>query len=447
MLFSSNSNAVPARSEGAAWLGGSLIAMLAAGLNFFPELLPSVLPWWEALGFTPARSFPAVAVFFGNSIVGLAGVWVATKFTAPLQAGFMMGTAGFLTFSQSAIFALYGRAWEPLPALLALFAGGGIAWLVKPAPSALERLFQGRLSATSLTILEKARDLSFLRPDQREASVLTCRLLNENALREALTARDFLKLCDTFRTRASALLMQHGACLDPAEPNGVRAFFGLPLPAATPAGEAVRAALALDEAMQTCFAGLSPVPPELPICGIGLATGTLTAGTTGTGYTVLGDAVELSRWLGSLNGTYQTRILMDAATHLAADNVEDRPLEFINPPEGAAVEIFQLLGTTGSLSCEALARRNAFRDAIMLLRAGHATDAAGRFEDARGGLAPPDPVLDYFLGIAQDQSQRDAASTGPPVASAPGPPPSPPVPNLTAARRNGRTGRTLPRRP
>jgi len=75
--------------------------------------------------------------------------------------------------------ALYGWAWEPLPALLAVLAGGGVALLLRPPASGPAGLFMGRLSPASLAVLGKARDLSFLRPDQRQATVLTCRLLNE----------------------------------------------------------------------------------------------------------------------------------------------------------------------------------------------------------------------------------------------------------------------------
>ncbi len=409
-------------------------------MTFFPQRLPALSLWDFMAG--PTAPLSLAASFLGSLGVGLIGVWLVLAIPSRLRTLVLLGATALLTLSQSGVFALYGYAWAPLPALLALAAGAATAGLLRPTLSIPQRLFAGRLSPAALSTLEKARDLSFLQPDQREACILTCRLLNENALRELLPAPDFLKLCDTFRTRASALLLAQGACLDPAESTGVRAFFGLPLAAAAPAHQAVRAALALDDAMQACFASLSPAPQEIPICGIGLTSGTLTAGVTGTGYTVLGDAVELSRWLAALNSTWQTRVLLDAATHLAADNVEARPLEFINPPEGAAVEIFQLLGTTGTLSRAALARRNAFRDAIMLLRAGHAADAARRFADARTDLPAADPVLDYFVSIALDQTQRDAASAGSPPPAAP-----PAATSGPAPRRIGRAGRKLPRRP
>jgi class 3 adenylate cyclase len=442
MPLPSDHNAPSPKGTGAAWLGGILGAAAAASLAFFPAVFPGDLPW-QALGLQPGRPVPPSASLAASLAVGLASVWITLRII-PLRRIFpLLGTAALLIITQSGVLAMQGWHWMPWPALLALVAGAGTTLLLRPAFHGPASFFHGRLAPAQVAALGKVGDLSFLQPDQREATVLTCRLLNENALREMLPAPDFLKLCAAFRSRASAILLNHGACLDPAEPNGVRAFFGLPFATAAPADESVKAALALDEAMQAFFSTLSSPPPERPVCGIGLATGTLTAGLTGSTYTVLGDAVELSRWLSAQNSLYQTRLLLDAATHRAADAVEDRPLEFINPPDGAAVEIFQLLGTTGSLSREALARRNAFRDAIMLLRAGHAEDAARRFGDARSGLTTPDPVLEYFVSQSQDQTRRDAASTGP-LSPGSGPTPAPPA---ASSRRAGKAGRKLPRRP
>ena len=125
--------------------------------------------------------------------------------------------------------------------------------------------------------------------------------------------------------------------------------------------------------------------------------------------------MEQSRWLAGLNADYQTVILTDDATHRLAENGEDRPLEILNPPEGAAVEVHHLLATRGGLSQEAMARRDAFRDAIILLRAGHAEDALRRFADARLGLVHEDPVLERFVASAEHQVARDRGILPPPA--------------------------------
>jgi hypothetical protein len=96
----------------------------------------------------------------------------------------------------------------------------------------------------------------------------------------------------------------------------------------------------------------------------------------------------------------------------------------------------------------------------MLLRAGHAGDALERFADARLGLTVPDPVLEYFVSLATDQTQRDAASSSavnaaPPLVipelanelTASSPPPAGAGTGPTLARCEEKAARKLPRRP
>ena len=120
--------------------------------------------------------------------------------------------------------------------------------------------------------------------------------------------------------------------------------------------------------------------------------------------------MDQSRWLAALNADYHSAILTDGATHRLSADTEDRPLEILNPPDGAALEVYQVLAMAGGLTREAMARRDAFRAAITLLRAGHAADALRRFEDAGEGLTVPDAALDRFVSMAEEQAARDGAA-------------------------------------
>lgn len=486
---------------------GSVAALLAAGTVWLiPASGAGVVSGLSGLVLKalPPTAMTATAApsisFLAALGCGMAAAWVGSA-VQPRKIAWSLVAAGcLLTVTQSMLLALRHTLWEPLPAVLAMIAGCLTASWRNAMPAGASAWFKGRVSPEVLARLSQARDLSFLSADQRPGTVLTCRLLNEGALREVLPAPDFLKLCEAFRARAAAVLMAHGACIDPTESTGVRAFFGLPLESGTAADEAVKAALALEAAFKTfsvekengiAFASSGPAPiappasiasvpaPEAPVsqsiiytgsansgmadlsagpahpvseipapqCAVGLATGTFTAGLTGNTYTVLSDAVEVSRWLAAQNANYQTRTLLDATTHLRAAEVEDRPLEVLNPPEGAAMEIYHLLGSTGTLSPEQLARRDAFRDAIVLLRAGHAGDALRRFADAREGLTEPDHALDQFEAQANDQARRDAAASASAAAS-PGQtqiPPLPLPPPLFPPRRRNTLPRKLPR--
>jgi len=363
---------------------------------------------------TEVKTAPEVT-FAIAAAAGMAGAWVGWAVDSWARRLVLLAAAVALAGTQSALLAWnFDVAWEPFSLAAALCAGVVSAGLLSPRGAGVERFFQGRLARDRVQRLAAAQSGEFLLPDQREAAVLTCRMLNETALREQMSAREFLKLMEAFRAASSRVLLEHGALLDAPESGMVRAFFGLPLAVENHADKAAAAGLALVEAMRE-FAVEHLHRDRAPVeCGTGITCGTLTAGVTGETYSAAGDAVEQSRWLAGLNAEYHTQILTDGAAHLMAEEVEDRPLEILNPPEGAALEVYQLLGTRGGLSAEALARRDAFRDAVALLRAGHAEDARLRFEHAREGLIHEDAALERLAAQAEDQIERDGRKPPPP---------------------------------
>ena len=391
------------------WIGG--LAGVAVAVTAWVPVVGSAAGWTAgaSLEVGPGTTFAVAA----------SGGWLAAWTGAVLDSWKrrigLLSAALVLAGTQSVLMAQkFSLAWEPVSLAAALTAGLVVAGSLTPRGAGVERWFAGRLSRSLLQRLTVAQSAQFLLPDQREAAVLTCRMLNETALREQMPAREFLKLMEAFRHAASRVLLEHGALLGAPESGAVRAYFGLPLAVENHADKAAAAALALAEAMKQ-FAITHMHKDQQPVeCGTGITCGTLTAGVSGTAYSAAGDAVEQSRWLAALNADYHTLTLTDAATHRLADNTEDRPLEILNPPEGAAVEVFHLLATRGGLSQEAMARRDAFRDAIILLRAGHAEDALQRFEHAREGLIHEDAVLERFMTQAEHQSAREGRKLPPP---------------------------------
>jgi class 3 adenylate cyclase len=389
---------------------GMLSAVAVAALAWVPGA-------GEAAGvFSDTDVKAAPEVTFGiAALAGVGGAWVGWALDSWKRRLVLLIAGLALAGTQSALLARnFDVAWEPFSLAAALCAGLVTSGLLTPRGAGVERFFHGRLARAQVQRLSAAQSWEFLLPDEREAAVLTCRMLNETALREQMSAREFLKLMEAFRDKSSQVLLEHGALLDAPESGMVRAFFGLPLAVENHADKAAVAGLALAEAMRQ-FAIVHMHRDRPPVeCGIGITCGTLTAGVTGEVYSAAGDTVEQSRWLAALNAEYHTAILTDGAAHLTAGNTEDRPLEILNPPEGAAVEVYQLLATRGGLSREALARRDAFRDAVMLLRAGHAEDALIRFENAREGLIHEDSALERLAAQAEDQIERDGRKPPPP---------------------------------
>jgi class 3 adenylate cyclase len=379
-------------------LGGALAGGVAAGLPLgeWLPLMPGEVAW-----LTPWPGRVA-----GGAVAGLVAALVGNRVDGWGHRLLLAAAGSLLAVTQSLVVARHGVVWPPLGVVAGILAGMIFGGMVAVRPPVWRRWLRSRVSARVMDRIHAAGGAAAMVPDEREAVVVTCRVLNETAMRGQMEAAAFLKMNSAFAAAVASVLREHGALTDEAEPGTVRGIFGLPLAVADPADAAAAAAVAIDDVLREFAASWMTRERDPVEWGIGIACGTLTAGLGEHGYSVAGDAIDRSKWLALLNGEYHSRILTDDTVHRLAERSEDRPLEVVNPPEGAAVELFQLLGQSGGLSGEALARRDAFRDAVMLLRAGHAEDALLRFAEARKGLLAPDPVLERMVGMAEEEKNR-----------------------------------------
>jgi adenylate cyclase len=126
-----------------------------------------------------------------------------------------------------------------------------------------------------------------------------------------------------YMTAMDEVIREHGGLLNKFIGDGLMILFGLPLSQGQQADarRALRASLRMLERVELLNrqnAG-DPTIPQLRI-GIGLHTGSLTAGSIGSinrqEYSVIGETVNLASRLESLNKQCGTEILMSEATYL-----------------------------------------------------------------------------------------------------------------------------------
>jgi class 3 adenylate cyclase len=132
--------------------------------------------------------------------------------------------------------------------------------------------------------------------------------------------------------------------------DGLMAVFGAPLPLADCAGNAAAAALEMVELIEQFNLERSATQKPAIRIGIGIATGEVVAGYTGTQqratYTCIGDTVNLAARLEEHTKVAQRGILIDQDTQRAlADRVHTDALGAV-PLKGksAAVEVFAVAG-------------------------------------------------------------------------------------------------------
>ena len=166
---------------------------------------------------------------------------------------------------------------------------------------------------------------------------------------ESQPPEETIELLNTYYTLMFDAISGHGGVVNQMIGDGLMALFGAPLPLDDCAGSAVAAALEMIELIEQ-FNLERGAARKAPIrIGIGIATGDVVAGYTGTQqratYTCIGDTVNLAARLEAHTKVAGRGILIDDATQRAlGDGVPTLALgEVPFKGKAAAVEIFAVL--------------------------------------------------------------------------------------------------------
>ncbi|HEX8739006.1 MAG TPA: adenylate/guanylate cyclase domain-containing response regulator [Casimicrobiaceae bacterium] len=156
-----------------------------------------------------------------------------------------------------------------------------------------------------------------------DASVMFADIRGFTPLAEALSPEATIELLNTWYTLMFDAIGGHGGIVSQIAGDGLMGIFGAPLPLPAHADAAVRAALEMLDLVDL-FNTERESAGEPPIrIGIGIASGPMVAGYTGTReratYTCIGDTVNLAARLEAHTKQAQRAILIDAATRTALD--------------------------------------------------------------------------------------------------------------------------------
>jgi class 3 adenylate cyclase len=181
------------------------------------------------------------------------------------------------------------------------------------------------------------------------ATVLFCDIRGFTTLSEQMAPEQTIELLNTYYTLMFDAITGHGGVVNQIIGDGLMAIFGAPLPLDGAPGQAVAAAREMTELIELLNAesgreGRAPIR-----IGVGIATGDMIAGYTGTQdratYTCVGDAVNLAARLEAHTKEAQRGVLMDGATR-AALGEEASGVEALGPftarGRATAVELFAL---------------------------------------------------------------------------------------------------------
>jgi adenylate cyclase len=162
---------------------------------------------------------------------------------------------------------------------------------------------------------------------KEEATILLSDIRGFTTFAEDRDPDEVLGLLNQYFTRMAAVIWKYGGTIDKFIGDGLLAVFGVPVNRSDDAMRAVRAALAMQEALddlnqQWARARAPRSMPRLRM-GVALHTGIVMAGNIGSPqrmeYTVIGDAVNVTAHLEELNKEYHTDVLLSESTNERLD--------------------------------------------------------------------------------------------------------------------------------
>ena len=150
------------------------------------------------------------------------------------------------------------------------------------------------------------------------ATVMFSDIRGFTSLVEQQSPEETIELLNTWYTLMFDAISGRGGVVNQMIGDGLMAIFGAPLPLADPPGAAVRAALDMIEMIELLNVERAGVDKTPIAIGIGIASGEVVAGYTGTQqratYTCIGDTVNLAARLEAHTKVAQRAILIDGAT-------------------------------------------------------------------------------------------------------------------------------------
>jgi class 3 adenylate cyclase len=187
-----------------------------------------------------------------------------------------------------------------------------------------------------------------------DATVMFSDIRGFTTMAEAMAPEETIELLNTYYTLMFDAISGHGGVVNQMIGDGLMAIFGAPLALADPCGSAVRAAQEMLE-MVALFNLEPDRKGKAPIqIGVGIASGSVIAGYTGTEqratYTCVGDTVNLAARLEAHTKTAERAILIDGPTQAALGvDFDTEPMgQVLFKGKTATVEVFAL--STGHLA-------------------------------------------------------------------------------------------------
>jgi len=262
-------------------------------------------------------------------------------------------------------------------------------------------------------------DLVKLGGEKRDMTVFFLDIAHFTNISEKMDPEALILFLNKYLSQLSHVIHVHHGTIDKYIGDCIMAFWNAPLDNKDHRADAILAALECQEAIKELNKTLDASLPEVPAVRIGINSGIVTVGLTGSQkklqYTVIGDEVNLASRLEGANKFFGSKTIISETTYAGAkDRVAARTLGRVRVVgKETPIKIYEPLAETGKLSPE-------WAKGLPLYEAGVAAFDARKYEEALGHfqkfaeLLPDDGPGQLYLGRCQEYAviAPDAAWEG-----------------------------------
>jgi len=252
---------------------------------------------------------------------------------------------------------------------------------------------------------EKAK----LGAQKREMTVFFLDIAHFTTISEKMGPEALMAFLNRYLSALSEVLLDRRGTIDKFIGDCIMAFWNAPLENKAHAADAVLSALHCQVKIAELNKNIDPGLPEIPAIRIGINTGFMNVGFTGTerklAYTVIGDEVNLASRLEGANKFFGSSIIISEATWQGAkDAVEARYLGRARVVgKDTPIPVYEPLAEKGSLSPAWSKSLPVWEAAIKAFYDKKYDDALASFTEFLA-LMPKDGPGELYLNLARDYS-------------------------------------------
>lgn len=192
--------------------------------------------------------------------------------------------------------------------------------------------------------------------EKRDMTIFFLDIAHFTTISEKMTPESLIIFLNKYLSALSHIVHEQKGVVDKYIGDCIMAFWNAPIELPDHRARACLAAIGCQEMMKELNKNLDPTLPEIPKVRIGLNSGFVTVGLTGSEkklqYTVIGDEVNLASRLEGANKFFGSGIMASESTYAGAkDAVEARELGRVRVVgKVVPIRVYELLAKKGQLS-------------------------------------------------------------------------------------------------